>query len=372
MKTINSILLAAPLIVLAGCNSSSSADKDTKPVLDKPLANYTFTSAALIDLMKEREQIFESMSVYFDGTTYNQMKFAETTPEGNLVVQLQDNSSNTIDIQLSEGQDDLCMIYSESKLRDYFVCNDSVSSVSNESTLIQSKTKATDKDITVEFISEAPELIPSIGSTLLTVTSNNNAIEINTSFAFKAFYREMLSITDAASHADIDNRIHSTLGATTYLQVQDIVQQYKGSDMTFKFSSHIGGSADDDINLYTGLLIHDNNMTTVVTATGSVFSGGTDLFAAGKVRILERADDSVAIEANKQIGVHSWSNGQQSAKEIPYTDESHRKQATFFNTVMGDKGIDFYVFTLDSAPFDGEHWVTKADSDKYDFITTIQ
>lgn len=39
---------------------------------------------------------------------------------------------------------------------------------------------------------------------------------------------------------------------------------------------------------------------------------------------------------------------------------------------MGDKGVDFYLFTLDSAPFNGEHWITKADSDKYQFITHIE
>ncbi len=33
--------------------------------------------------------------------------------------------------------------------------------------------------------------------------------------------------------------------------------------------------------------------------TGSVFSGGTDLFAAGSPRILQRADATKAIELNK-------------------------------------------------------------------------
>lgn len=112
-------------------------------------------------------------------------------------------------------------------------------------------------------------------------------------------------------------------------------------------------------------------MNTVVTATGSVFSGGTDLFAAGKQRILQRSNVNNAIELNKQVGVHSWGEGDKTAKEFPYTDESHRKQATYFKTMMGDKGIDFYLFTLDSAPANGAHWMTKADSDKYGFITQI-
>ncbi|GAL09718.1 hypothetical protein JCM19233_695 [Vibrio astriarenae] len=96
------------------------------------------------------------------------------------------------------------------------------------------------------------------------------------------------------------------------------------------------------------------------------------MFAAGYPRILQRANAINAIEDNKQIGVHSWSNGDKTAKDFPYTDESHRKLATFFTKVMGEEGVDFYLFTLDSAPFDGEHWLTEAESNKYDFITRIE
>ena len=119
-------------------------------------------------------------------------------------------------------------------------------------------------------------------------------------------------------------------------------------------------------------MINNNKVTTVVTPTGSVFSGGTDLFAAGNPRILQRADTTKAVELNKQVGVHSWAEGDKTAKEFPYTNESHRQQATYFTKVMGGKGIDFYIFTLDSAPASGEHWMTKADSDKYGFITRIE
>ncbi|EAR56043.1 hypothetical protein SKA34_11545 [Photobacterium sp. SKA34] len=36
--------------------------------------------------------------------------------------------------------------------------------------------------------------------------------------------------------------------------------------------------------------------------------------------------------------------------------------------MLGDKGVDFYMYTLDSAPASGEHWVTKNESDKYGLI----
>jgi hypothetical protein len=135
----------------------------------------------------------------------------------------------------------------------------------------------------------------------------------------------------------------------------------------------VNGSLDDDINMYTGLMIRDNNMTTVVTESGAVFSGGTDLFAAGSSRILQRSTKIEAIENNQQIGVHSWGDGDgTTALDIPYTDDSHRKQATYFETMLGDTGVDFYIFTLEAAPFDGEHWVTRSESDTYGLITEIE
>ncbi|EKM28235.1 hydrolase, alpha/beta fold family, partial [Vibrio harveyi] len=201
----------------------------------------------------------------------------------------------------------------------------------------------------VEFNNKLISEFPNIGSTILTATDNSVGVDIETSFAFTGFYKDALGITAP------DKRIRSTLGVTTYLEMNSIVQKYAGQKMVLKFNNDIGGSGDDDINVYTGMIIRNQAMKTVVTPTGSVFSGGTDLFAAGESRVLQRSKNIENIETNEQIGVHSWGEGKKSAKDIPYTDASHRKQATYFKTMLGDKGVDFYLFTLDSAPFDGEH-----------------
>lgn len=210
------------------------------------------------------------------------------------------------------------------------------------------------------------EAVTILGSTILSKTQNGNKVTITTSFAFNTFYRDVLGKTSA------NERIMSSLGMTTYSQLFDIIKLYPGSEMTLEFDNHIGGSADDEINMYTGRMIHSNKMTTVVTPTGSVFSGGTSLFAAGSPWILQRADATKAIELNKQIGVHSWAEDDKTAKELPYTDESHRRQAIYFKAMLGEKGIGFYIFTLDAAPAVGEYWITKADSEKYNFITHLE
>jgi len=370
MKHLKSILLAAPLLVLAGCNSGSSSntnnnvDKNSK--VTKPAADYKFSQKDVDALMSERKVIFDALRVTYAGTSYENVLFAESMSEEILVIKLADADKNTIDLVLSSDDAMDCMIYRAKEPVQGFKCDETKQSTSGENTLIQSTITGSSTSIQVEFNVEAPEFLPSIGSTVLTATHADSKVDIVTSFAFNDLYRDAFSMTSDKE------RIHSTLGATTYLQLSDIVKNYSGTEMTFKFNNNIGGSADDDINLYTGLMIHDNNMTTMVTKTGSVFSGGTDLFAAGKKRVLQRKNAIGAFEGNKQVGVHSWAQGDKEAKAFPFTHESHRRQATFFNKVMGDKGIDFYLFTLDAAPAAGEHWITKADSDKYGFITEIQ
>ncbi|MEQ6347215.1 alpha/beta hydrolase [Vibrio cyclitrophicus] len=365
MNHYQKILLALPLILLAGCNSSSNSGKAANKVQMKPKADYVFSSAKLGELYQERQDLQESMKLTYDGVLYENIQFAEDISDKQKVVRLASRLGQSVDLYLPDAGVDDCAIYSEGNFYDSFECGTALRSVSNETTLIQ--TSATSKKaVELEYHNEMSQYVTSLGSTILSKTKNGNKVTIITSFAFNAFYRDVLQNTGAVE------RITSTLGVTTYSQLFDIVKLYPGSEMILKFNNHIGGSADDDINMYTGRMINSNNMTTIVTPTGSVFSGGTDLFAAGNPRVLQRADTTKAIELNKQVGVHSWAEGDKTAKEFPYTNESHRKQATYFKKVMGDKGIDFYIFTLDSAPASGEHWMTKADSDKYGFITRIE
>ncbi|WP_394246488.1 alpha/beta hydrolase [Vibrio profundi] len=367
MKYYRTLLLATPLLLLAGCNSSSNDSKSEAAATSKPLADHKFTDTERDELLDERQQILESMRLVYQGQTYDQVSFAESFGEQMTLVKLStNNGSHSLDLLLQNGREtEPCVIYQNQTNFATFRCDTATRSIGNDTTLIDSVTHVQNEAVRIEYYSEAEEYLGSVGSTVLTPAQSGNQMTITTSFAFNEFYRDIFG-NDGSTE-----RINSTLGATTYLQLNEIVQNFSGSSMTMAFNNHIGGSADDDINMYTGLLIHNQEMTTVVNATGSVFSGGTDLFAAGKLRILNTADASQPIEASQQVGVHSWGQGDKTAKDFPYTDKSHRKQATYFNTVMGDKGIDFYLFTLDSAPANGEHWVTKSDSDKYIFINEI-
>ncbi|MCG9630632.1 alpha/beta hydrolase [Vibrio sp. Isolate30] len=361
MKQYRNLLLALPLIVLAGCNSSSNGTHKAK--VNKPVADYKFTESALGEIIEDREDYFEGMRLTYGNKSYNEVQYAEGFGNILLIAKLVDDQGQTIDVAIYNDRPS-CYVYFPAGVVKTFDCSANKRSVGNDKTLIQSKANDSHESVTVEYYNEAFEALGSMGSTVLNTSVVDGKVNIVTSFAFDDIYREITPTDDA--------RNRSTLGVTTFLQLKEIVNNHIGQEMTVKFDSHIGGSGDDDINMYTGLMIHKNNMNTVVTKNGSVFSGGTDLFAAGKTRTLQRAKQLDNFETLEQIGVHSWGTADKTAKDFPYTDESHRKQATYFNTVMGDKGIDFYLFTLDSAPFNGQHWITKADSDKYQFITNIE
>ena len=64
--------------------------------------------------------------------------------------------------------------------------------------------------------------------------------------------------------------------------------------------THVPGSADDETNLALGRLLRAARYATYLPAGAMVASGGTDLFLAGAVRIVERG---------AQVGVHSWAGG---------------------------------------------------------------
>ncbi|KFI09869.1 hypothetical protein F0223_18675 [Vibrio coralliilyticus] len=358
-------LLTVPMVTLAGVSSDSMFKSLVK---DKPKADYVFSAQERAELLAERLPILSSMQLTYEGQTYSKIKYADEYGRDTLV-QLESVSGKTVTLMIDDmsDADARCLIYSDKNELDSFDCGPKKIAVSSNKSLVESQTQLGMKTLRLEYHQEALEYLTMIGSTILTPIVTPAEIKIKTSFAFDDFYN------DAVCGGHCQQRIESTLGVTTFTQLQTIVDQYQGTPMTMVFDSHIGGSADDDINMYTGLLIKDNNMNTLVTENGSVFSGGTDLFAAGNKRTLERASDVGRIEMAQQIGVHSWFDDdlKKSAKQIPYTDESHRKQATYFTRVMGDKGIDFYLFTLDSAPAQGAHWITKYESDKYDFINEI-
>lgn len=124
----------------------------------------------------------------------------------------------------------------------------------------------------------------------------------------------------------------------------------------------VPGSADDEANLKLGKMLRQAGMTTYLPAQGVAASGGVDLLLSGAQRILERG---------ARVGVHSWSDGDGvNGNEIPRENTLHQPYLEYYR----EMGIpeDFYWFTLEAAPPEGEHWMTEAEMERFNIFTELR
>ena len=120
----------------------------------------------------------------------------------------------------------------------------------------------------------------------------------------------------------------------------------------------VEGSVDDEVNLRLGRTIRRAGFTTIVPSDGLVASGGTDLFLAGAVRVLEEG---------ACVGVHSWADGETDGASLPRASSHHALYLDYY----GSMGIPeaFYWFTLESASASDIHWMDRGESDAYGIAT---
>ncbi|RXJ71513.1 hypothetical protein CS022_20690 [Veronia nyctiphanis] len=154
-----------------------------------------------------------------------------------------------------------------------------------------------------------------------------------------------------------------TLGIGTYNQLKDVADK-----IDKLYLQNVPGSMFDDVNMHTGRLIREHKITTVVLSDSEVSSGGVDLFAAGYQRKLQKGG---------KLGFHSWcgvsDDGQrEEAGKLDNKDSEHWQQLTYFSEMLGkEKGLEFYFYTLYSAPCDNIHVMSLDDVKRYGLATEI-
>lgn len=117
---------------------------------------------------------------------------------------------------------------------------------------------------------------------------------------------------------------------------------------------YVPGSANDEWNVKSCMLLHQNNMNTELLPTSIIASGGVDLFISGNSR---------TIQEGAQIGVHSWSDGNKDGIAYPRTSKEHAIFIEMFNKIEMDTA--FYWYTLRAAPAKDIHWMTEDEIQKY-------
>ncbi len=364
--------LTLPLLLvfssLLGCNAD-------QPRVEPPLANFAFSQEKLEALIQEREPIFSSIQLEYQHTHYDRLEYADIfvdtqkqVPYLLLALSSEKGHSLTLGIKFDESQLLDCQIFSGPHRIDSFDCSDAQRLTQDDKSIFELRTREKQQYLRLSFVSDWLEYASSIGSTLFSPREDDSGIEILTSNYFEPL------INNQWCTADCDNPATSTLGITSYQALKRLVEHYPKRKKVLVFDNFVGGSVDDEVNMYTGLLIREQGLDTKVSRAGHVFSGATDLFAAGVRRTLELQDTKFSVAGNQQVGVHSWSDGElgRDATEISYSDAAHRSQATYFSRMLGKQGIPFYLFTLTSAPSEGAHWMTQQEMARYRLTTEIR
>lgn len=150
------------------------------------------------------------------------------------------------------------------------------------------------------------------------------------------------------------------LGTETYAQIKNLIENHPNVN-TLVLTS-ISGSVNDAVNMHTGRLVHEAKLNTKVISNSDIASGAVDLFCAGEQRIVEQG---------AKIGIHSWCCvNELTAIELPNDHPAHKDQINYFTLIMGaEAGPDFYFHTLQAAPFDGVHWMSDEDIQKWKVST---
>ena len=118
------------------------------------------------------------------------------------------------------------------------------------------------------------------------------------------------------------------------------------------------GSLDDQAVLRMGYFLRERRLNTHLTAQSEIYSGAVDLFLAG----VRRTAQSGAV-----IGVHSWADGFGEGSSYPKVAAEHQANAQYTRDMLGSDA--FYWFTLQAAPSDEIHEMTRGEFARFGVMT---
>jgi len=148
-----------------------------------------------------------------------------------------------------------------------------------------------------------------------------------------------------------------TIDSSTINSVESLIKNHP--EVKTIVMKNVPGSMDDESNLIASRLVRKAGLNTHVPADGMIASGGTDFFCAGVVR---------TIEVGAEIGVHSWAgDGVTNANTLSKDHPEHQKYLDYYNEMNIPQ--DFYWFTIQAAPAESIHNMTRAELVKYALVS---
>ena len=160
--------------------------------------------------------------------------------------------------------------------------------------------------------------------------------------------------------------LHGVIDSTTPAVTQTFIDNYP--NVTTLVFMQMPGSEDDTANLVAAQKLKTRRYVTYLPAVNAysndafVASGATDMFFAGNKRI---------IDVGAEVGVHSWSDGTNSATAFPVGHANHLPYINYY-VAMGLSQSDseaFYYYTINAAPANSIHNMTEAEIEQYKLRT---
>ncbi|OUS29031.1 hypothetical protein A9Q99_10500 [Gammaproteobacteria bacterium 45_16_T64] len=156
--------------------------------------------------------------------------------------------------------------------------------------------------------------------------------------------------------------VYGVLGTTTPALIETLHRNHPA--VTTLILQNVPGSENDEKALEADKLVRKYRLSTHVPNDGHVASGGTDMFTSGLTR---------SIDVGARVGVHSWAESDDQGNSIagstyPETSPKHQPYLDFY-TLMKIP-VDFYWFTMKAAPADGMHYMSVAEMQQYQLLTS--
>lgn len=119
------------------------------------------------------------------------------------------------------------------------------------------------------------------------------------------------------------------------------------------------GSVDEVAVHDLGYFIREEGLNTHLTPQSEIYSGAVDVFLAGNARTMTCC---------AKIGVHDWADDYGEGSSYPAQDEEHDANVAYFEDMLGDDA--FYWFTLQAAPPEDIHLMTRAELARFGVFTS--
>lgn len=150
--------------------------------------------------------------------------------------------------------------------------------------------------------------------------------------------------------------MNGEINAKTLGQFEDVLAE--NPQIRVLVEETVPGSLDDETMIELAYRVREYGLDTYLKSDSDIASGGVDLFLAGVNRIMERG---------AAVGVHSWQDGVQDAKDYPRDAPEHEMNRKYIEDMLGSDA--FYWFTIYAAPADDIYQMSETEIVKYGLVT---